>query len=886
MDSEQDEEETPGFWSLPVGQIESSIPAVAEKRLGINAGALVLEDNERAVTGGELDAWANALALTILNRLGDAPEPVAIAMSDPGIAIVAATLGVLKAGKIYTPLDRALAATERGGRIFRHCGARLIVTDTAHLAAAKQLAGDSAEVVNIDEAAQSAAPASPGIAMEPGRPACLLYTSGSTGSPKGVVYSHRAVLRNVLGQIDSHRLRPDDRMLLTASAGVVGGKRLSLSGILTGAAIIPFSIRDTGLHRLETFIEEKRITLIQTVPTVYRQFMAGLNDKRRLSTVRVMRLGGEPVLRGDFELFQRNFRESCEFANGMGSTESGTISVMIAGHDATFDEAILPAGRPERDVECLLRDKQGDVVAPGTEGELCVQSRFLPDGYWKSPDLTAEVFHQVPHKDGVREYRTGDLARIDDRGMITLVGRKDSQVKVRGFRVEPAEIEASLMNQAPIECAAVVPRTNAKGATGLIAYVQPKPGEAFDPDTARRLLEDALPPHMIPRTFIPIDTPPLTATGKIDRHALPAPPERGSVVSQGEAPRGEIEKAIAAIWREALGLHVHDRKDNFFELGGDSINAAGLCQALHQEFGIELTPVDLVETPELNRLAARIRDHRSRIDGAVPLNLAGSQDPLFLFPQAGGDGFIYRDLAKALDADRPIYAMSPPGLNSESTFDETVETIAARHVSTIESIQPEGRLRLGGISFGGVLAWEATRQLLERGRSVAFLGLFDSYSPEYRSFHFPRSLPYEWAQKLRLHRAALARLSLRGKWRYLGERTWNRLLTGRKFGEPGRNRREETLFEKIYQRDLDAMGSYKPERLDVRITLFRCAIHFQKELGRSRDYGWSRYCGENLTIVDVPGYHTTIFAPPFVQESAAKLEPFLTGADEPSDSLS
>jgi|GEM_PF-485911 len=861
-------------------EIEGTFPPLAEEELNRNCSSTAVEDDNRSLTAGQLNTWANALAHEILERLGKDPEPVLMLMRDPGIGVVVATLGVLKAGKIYTPVEGAFGTAGRSAHILEDSGARLIVTDSDHLLVANQFSKGRADILNIDDLDGIPDPGKPGLPLSPEQPACLLYTSGSTGKPRGVVYSHRSVLHMVRGQIRYHQLHSSDRMLLTASAGVVGGKRMTLSGILSGAVIVPFNLREKGLREMESFIASQRITMIQTVPTVFRRFVAGIQDNCHLASVRLVRLGGEPLMRSDFDLFRQHFGPDAQFANGMGSTESGTISVLIASHDTRFDEGRLPAGRPAEGFTCILRDETGNPLPPGSEGDLCVQSRFLPDGYWKRPDLTNLVFHDVAGVDGLREYRTGDLARIDESGMITLLGRRDSQVKIHGFRVEPEEIEASLLAWAPVQSAAVIASPMGDGGTQLVGYLQPKPGARISTDEARLHLSRSLPPHMVPKRFVVLDTFPLTDTGKVDRRSLPAPDKADINDLSAVPPCDETERTLAWIWKKELGLQVRDRTDNFFELGGDSMHAATLCGALERSFGVAIKPVELLETPELHQLSGRIRGRLKRTQGATLLKASSTAPPLFLFPRAGGDGLIFRDLAKELGADCPIYAMSPPGLHTESGFDETIETIASGHVSTIEAIQPVGDLRLAGISFGGSTAWETARQLQAKGRKVVFLGLFDSFSPRYRSTNFPRSRPYEMGQRLRLHLAALHRLPFQEKWTYVRDRIMSRVVSGRRLDQEIRTREEEDLFEKIYKRDLQALLLYKPEHLDIDVTLFRCAIHFQKELGQSRDYGWSEFCDGNLAVLDVPGYHTTMLAPPFVRETASMLEQCLSGSQK------
>ncbi|MGY8656751.1 MAG: amino acid adenylation domain-containing protein [Verrucomicrobiia bacterium] len=873
--------------------VERSIPEVFEEKLSSFGDRVAIHDDDQSIVHEELNERANRLAHRILDDCGDASETVCLLVRDQSVEVIVAILGVLKAGKIYVPLDPAFIRTERAGRILEDTGARLIVTDAANLAAAKELAGGNRRVVNLDSLPEGPSCRNPRIALKPETPACLLYTSGSTGRPNGVIHTHRTVLRNNRHYINEHRLGVEDRLLQLSSAGVVGGMRTLFGALFSGAVIVPYNARERGVAKLAAFLGERRITGIQTVPTVYRHLIQSLRGDERLDAIRIVRLGGEPILARDLELFKKTFPSDALFINGLGTTEVGTISTYFADKDTELETACLPVGWPVDDVEALILDKDGEQVANGQTGEIAARGEFLAAGYWGQPELTAAAFKQCPRDSRKRIYRTGDLGHFLPDGSLMHLGRKDFQVKVRGFRVEVGEVQEALLDFSRVKQAVVVGREGDGGDHELAAYVVMEGKSSATAAELRRFLEPKLPGYMIPTRFVMLDELPLTATGKIDRRALPEPSLVLSVgEDSGEAPQGEVEIALAEIWKKLLHRTSVGRCENFFDLGGDSLRAASLFDEIESAFGCALPPALLVDSPTIEKLAHSIGGSAGLGEGLVALQTQGVRPPLYLIPQAGGDGVIYRDLPALMGVDQPLFGLRPPGLSGPSSFDESVRELAVGYVSEIQNFQPEGAIHLGGFSFGGSVAWEVACELSERGRRVAFLGLFDSYGPGignaalsggWNPWRRSRRFFYRMAQKARLHAAVLAGLEGNEKSAYLRKRAagkWKalfRVLKARK------KRPKEELLDKIYQRDLAALRTWRPRTLAGDATLFRCAIHFHPEQTRSLDLGWEQYCGGRLNVVNLPGYHSLMFTAPFAKQVVGELTECLEDCGAESD---
>ena len=260
-----------------------------------------------------------------------------------------------------------------------------------------------------------------------------------------------------------------------------------------------------------------------STPTLYRELLAEGADRGTFPAVRIVWLSGETMLRNDVALFRRHFAPGCVLVNALGTVETGDFRHFVLRSDGEFASPTVPAGYPVADKQVLLLDEMGREAQPGQVGEIAVRSAYLAQGYWRRPELTAERFLADPAGGEQRTYLTGDLGRLREDGCLEHLGRADRQVKVRGFRIEPAEIEAALRNLDAIADAAVVARPDAGGNARLIAYVMPAGLASVDAIALRRGLREVLPESMIPAAFVALDKLPLTPTGKVDRDALPLP---------------------------------------------------------------------------------------------------------------------------------------------------------------------------------------------------------------------------------------------------------------------------------------------------------------------------------------------------------------------------
>ena len=618
------------------GSIERSIPARFAEQAARHRNRIAIRTPEGSMTYGGLDRAARCLAAELVVR--DAPPRVALLVPhDARMAV--AMLGCLQAGRCYVPLDPGQPVA-RLRAILEDVATDLVVAAAPHLDLARDLVRNAA-VLDLDTLDRAPAENLPQVA--PDEPAYILYTSGSTGRPKGVVQTHRNVLHFIRRYAESLRLRPQDRLLQVASYAFDAAVMDLYGALLTGACLYPVDLRRTSLAEAAAWMAREEIGVLHATPSVFRALTAELNrssPELRLPAVRLVVLGGEAATRADFDAFRARFEPGCLFVNGLGPTESTVTLQLFADHDSQFTRASLPVGYPVKGTHIALLDETG---APGELfGEIAITSPHVTPGYWRQE---SDVFAAEPHRPGMLRYRSGDLARRLPDGSLEVVGRRDAQIKLRGFRIEPGEIEAVLRGHPGIDQAAVLrhaPRA-LPDAARLVAYLS---GTAT-PDEALAWCRSRLPDYMVPAQAISLPVLPLTITGKLDRTALPEPSEPASS-GDDDRPATPGEELLAGLWAEVLGIEAVGRHRNFFDLGGHSLLATQLVSRIRRTFAVDVPLRLLFEHPVLADQAAALDQARRDGDTAPPppitprtdrdiLPLSYAQQRLWFLAQLDGE---------------------------------------------------------------------------------------------------------------------------------------------------------------------------------------------------------------------------------------------------------
>lgn len=591
------------FETFPAEAVEQSLPARFAAQVGRFGDRVAVRTRAEAITYADLDRLANGVAHAVLEARGPGSEPVALLL-DKGIGQIAAFLGVLKAGKIATPLDPMTPPVRLRGLLERGM-IQLVVVDAERLPDTRAVIGAHATVLQVGRVSTGSSDRDPARAPAPDAPALIVHTSGSTGHPKGVVHSHRAVLRQARRLTNRYHLGVADRLTWLAALSTSQGVSNVLLALLNGATLYPWDVRQDGLSHLARWMWSERITFYRSSTSVFRYFVDHLTGTNDLPSLRLLTFASEPAYAEDVERFRRRFPPTCLLANVLSCTEAWTMAMHLMDGDSPLPDGPVPVGIAAEGVEILLLDAAGAPAPEGEPGEIAVRSESLALGYWPAPELTRAVFGPDAIGRPAPIYRTGDLGRFLSDGSLVLLGRRDFQVKVRGHRVELEEVERALRGHEGIRAAAVVARADARNETALVGYVVPDEAPGPSVTALSLFLRERLPSHMIPAVIVAVEALPVTAAGKVDRRALPAPepllPSRALIL-----PRTPIETRVAAIWADVLGVESVGVEDDFLTLGGDSLLATMVLARIAEEFGLGLSMAALLQAPTVAEMAVLI----------------------------------------------------------------------------------------------------------------------------------------------------------------------------------------------------------------------------------------------------------------------------------------
>jgi amino acid adenylation domain-containing protein len=814
-----------------------------------------------AVDYAGLNRAANRLAHAILALRGGSEKPVAL-LFEPCINMIVGILGVWKAGRIYVPLE-VFIPLERNREMMQDSGAGILVTNTRHLPMARALSGETGEieVLCVDQLGDDLPVENPAVELFLPSRAAIFYTSGSTGKPKGLLYNHGPILSWVRKDIPKYGLRSDDRIVLVIPYGFGLSLLIVSQALASGATLYLHDTRKGKASELLCLVAEEQITILPTNPSFFRYLVSRISDEMRFPALRLITLSGETVTRRDVELFQCNFGSHCTLTNKLGAGEVGMIAELFIDHTTHIAGKIVPVGYPPADKEVRLLNEKGDEVGPGEVGEIAVRSRNLATGYWRDPELTRQKLLPDPEGGDRRICLTGDLGRWRDDGCLEHLGRKDFQVKIRGQRVEIAEVEMTLREHPAIEEAAVVAHDDARGEKQLVAYIVPAEEPGPSSSELREALEETLPAYMIPPFYVRLEALPLTPTGKVDRLALPeldtGRPELGNpYVAPGDA----LETRLVQIWETVLGIQPVGVEDDFFDLGGHSLLALRLVADVEKELGRALPLDALFRASTVRQLAAEVRAQEAapRTASLVALRTGGDGPPLYCIHPRGGHVLRYYHLVHYLDETWPVYGLRAQGLDGRREPYTRVEEMAAHYLREIRAVQPQGPYYLLGFSLGGKIAFEMARQLEQQGQAVALLIMIDTYitgGPDPEAGEEERQAEPE----TRTARQTLARIRAwagRMRRRYLARGVAEQNGEG---GWPPAKRVQEA--NKVANR------RYAPRLYGGRITFFEASRG-----GNGADpLAWSPWAAKGMEVITIPGDHRSILEEPEVRALAEKI---------------
>ena len=463
----------------------------------------------------ELNATANRLAHALLRRDSALGDRVAIVMQDHS-QVACAILAGLKAGKIIVTLNPAHPPI-RLIQLLADAEPAFLVADSAHRELAAAIAPSGCSILTFDEEVSEGPTYNPSLPMAP-ETAFLVYTSGTTGHPKGVMETHAQRLHAVGIHTAAMGYTADDRITLFASLGTGQGTNMMFVALLNGSCLCPFSLSIRGTTKLAAWVLDQGITVYSSSASIFRHFMMALDQDVRFPLVRAVRLSSEAATSSDFALFQRHFPKQCKFVHMLSASETSHLSVFSCTASDEVPAGRIGVGAPSNGNELMLLNENGHPVEPGEVGEIVVRSRYLAAGYWHQPALTAERFSG--DAGGMRQFRTRDLGRINSMGMLEYVGRLDSLVKICGNRVDLTEVETALRKLARVKDAAVDSTERNNHEHFLTGYVVVERDHSWSEASLRIALRRLVPDYMVPSAFVLLDSFPQTSSGKIDREQL------------------------------------------------------------------------------------------------------------------------------------------------------------------------------------------------------------------------------------------------------------------------------------------------------------------------------------------------------------------------------
>jgi len=880
---------------------QTRIDELIVARAGQIADAVALVFRDRSWTYGELLAQSTALAGR-LREAGVVPGDL-VAISVPrSLEMVAALLAVLRSGCAYLPIDPRLPPARRAWMID---DARPAAVISAGLDA-DAIVGGSSPALKVERGS--------GDDHARGELAYVLYTSGSTGLPKGVAVTH-ANLAHFVAAMDGLLGREPGVWLSVTSLGFDISVLELLWTLARGYQVVVLEDAQVAPPSRSPFslaaqIRRHAVTHLQCTPALASIIVRERESLAALGGLRALLVGGESLPMDLARLLTAAIPG--DVYNVYGPTET---TIWSTAHRLSPDDAAVYIGRPIGETRTYVLDAAGARVPAGAEGELYIGGPGVAAGYLRQPALTTERFVADPFAGGAgdRMYRTGDLVREHAAHGLEFLGRLDRQVKFRGVRIEPGEIECQLREHPAVLDAVVEPDRVAGDVVQLLGYVVADPAHAPDGALLRAWLADRLPESMVPASIVTLPAIPLTPNGKIDRAALArtsAPVEvaaylratGGAAAADADpATVATIEGELCRLWSSYLGGETIEPESDFFDVGGHSVIAVRMFAELRDRYGVDLGLSTLFEarTPAALAVvvhagirrrsgptvavadsdpAAGVRATVSAPDAGrlVPIQPRGDRPPVYLIHAISGTVMVYHELVRHLPADQPVYGVEARGLQGFPA-DHRIEEMAARYIEQIRRLQPDGPYHLVGHSFGGLVAYEMCCQLETAGVPTGLIGLIDTRLEGMQDLGIEAGLaPHiSVADRMRRHLHALVagpeRLNyLLGRGTHfqrrmarMAYRALNRALhpIGLELPETLRN---------VEQANWVAVRTWAPRRTRRRITYFRCSIRNEWD---SPDYlaGWGKVVEGAVEVREVAGDHLSILTEPDVGGLAAHL---------------
>jgi len=694
---------------------------------------------------GELERYSNQLA-GHLRLKGIQPGDVIAIYGHRSAGLVLSLLGILKAGAAFLILDPIypIARLIKIRQTVQPAGLLL-------LEAVGEAGGKVNEIINdyrfkcqliisrsktaLEKSLSGLPSTAPAVSVKPEDMAYLIFTSGTTGEPKGIIGTHEPLSHFMDWHTRMFGLKESDRFSMLSGLSHDPLLRDIFTPLWLGAKLcIPKQEEILIPERFRYWMREQGVTVSHMTPALSQVLTEGFREtnpgEETLSALQHIFFGGD-VLNGENVKRTRRVAPGVECVNFYGTTETPqAMGYHVVGTNAGdgFDRCI-PLGRGIEGAQLLILNPAGRLTGIGELGEIYVRSPYLARGYLNDNDLTDAKYIENPYTNaaGDRYYRTGDLGRYMPDGAVMFYGRRDRQLKVRGFRVELGEIEANIKEMNAVSNCVVILPEGGRGEQQLVAYCVSKPGHNVATPDFKRYLGNRLPEYMVPQHYVKLAAIPLTPNGKVDHGKLPVPEEKRLGMSP---PRTLLETQLVAIWENVLGVSGIGLTDNFFDLGGHSLLGIQLLTQMEKVFNRQFPLSSLFQAQTVEEMVmAMVKDSFEFGGSLVVIQSGGSRPPLFVIPGFWGIALGFGELARHLGAQQPVYCLQSLGLDGNEGPLDRMEDIANHFVGEIRKIQPTGPYHFVGLCWGGAVAFEIAQQLTGEGQSVATLAMIQTFAP-------------------------------------------------------------------------------------------------------------------------------------------------------------
>ncbi len=846
----------------------------------------IIQD-KHTYTYGELAATAQKIAQILQNHHIKKGEVVAVT-GLRSFGLIASMLGVLMSGGVLLNIDTTLPKTRK----------QLMLTTSK----VKYLlnVGTTAPEIELTETSITIITINPQIGIDSTSEleytpvhisvddsAYIFFTSGTTGTPKGVLGTHKGLSHFLTWQRQTFDITPQDRAAQLTGLSFDVVLRDIFLPLTSGATLcLPSVEDDLRPGQILPWMEKQQITLLHTVPTLAESWLMYLPAGVSLKTLRRVFFAGEPLTDSLIRKWRAAFPETDEIINLYGPTETTLAKFYYRVPKENILPGVQPVGRPLPQTQPLVLTVNHQLCGIGESGEIIIRTPFRTQGYINVDPGQLSKFAKNPFTEDDTDlvYYTGDRGRYRLDGTLEILGRIDQQIKIRGVRIEPGEISATINQNSQVKASVVIAREDISGDKKLVAYVVPENQQDFNSTELRQFLKQSLPDYMIPSAFVTLEALPVTANGKIDKRALPIPTlDQQQLERNFVTPRNDIEKQLVAIWEKVLGVQPIGITDNFFALGGHSLLAIRLFAEIEKNLRKNLPLVTLFQAQTVEELAGVMTARTSPLEQESLVIIQpgiSTKPPLFCVHAIWGNVFFYRNLASHLKAEQPFYALQSRGLDGKQPPLTSVYEMATNYVQEIKTIQPHGPYFIGGFSLGSTIALEMAQQLKKQGEEIALLAVFDQPIPNYthqvNSDH-TNAKPQTLSKQIFSHLENLMSLKLQGQFNYIqGRLNWH-LTVGK-----------VSTFYKLYlryiQRSLSdirllevawandqARKNYAAQTYPGKVTLFRATGNIQ-EFENDSQLGWDQVASGGVETYEFPGAtHTTLMEEPNVKLLAEKL---------------